>query len=144
MWKIIQVIDDGSEVITWWETAIIGSKENPIYTIQSYIASEDWPKSRTMNVTMSKYSDLKIERIVTSDELEKGFKEFSNEDDVDLKSVLNIVKSLRDEFSEMRTNLKTFADDKVKETNLEESRKAWQELAKSLSTYLEVAKKSKK
>lgn len=62
--------------------------------------------------------------------------------EIDLKQILDSITELKNEFSEMKTVLKTFTDDKVKGNSLEKSRKAGQELAKSLSAYLKEAKEA--
>jgi len=144
MWKVIQKFDNWEEILTWWDEALVASKENPIFTIHDHIRSEDWPKTRTSRINMSKYSDMKIEKIVTVEEFEKGFKEYLNKTQVDLKDLLNIIKVLRDEVSEMKSQIKTFAEDKAKWKTLEESRKDAQDLVKGLSAYLEKTKTSAK
>lgn len=47
------------------------------------------------------------------------------------------------EIADIKSLIKTFADDKAEEKASEETRKAGQELAKALSSYLAQAKKSK-
>ena len=140
MWKIIQKLDDGEEMLTWWNEMIIASKENPLLLIQNHISSEDWPKTRTNNVFMKQFDDLLIERIVSADDIEKGFKEFDNSTEVDLKDVLDSIQELKWDVSSMKTQLKTFADDKAEEKNLSKVRELGKELQKSLSALNKEAK----
>lgn len=140
MWKILAKFESGEEILSYNEV-IIGKPENPVLIIQKHVASEDGAKIRTDRVILSKYSDMIIQRIVTQDELIKWFSEYDNSTQFDIKDVLNIIQSLKDEVSEMKTHFKTFADDKAEAKTLEQSRKMWQDLAKSLSAFLWEAKK---
>jgi hypothetical protein len=44
---------------------------------------------------MKQFDDLLIERIVSADDIEKGFKEFDNSTEVDLKDVLDSIQELK-------------------------------------------------
>lgn len=140
MWKILAKYESGEEILTYNEV-IIWKSENPILIIQNHIASEDGAKIRTDNVRLSKYDDLIIQRIVSQDEIIKGFNEYDNSTQVDTNEIVNILKALNSEVSEMKNHFKTFANDKAEEKTLEQSRKVWQDLAKSLSAFLQEAKK---
>jgi len=57
------------------------------------------------------------------------------ETEIDTKDILNNINLLRDDFSEMKAGLKTFADDKEKENNNVKLRELGKEFQKSLSTF---------
>lgn len=61
----------------------------------------------------------------------------------EIKSLKSVIETLTSDFSEVKALIKTLADDKAEEKASEETRKAGQELAKALSSYLAQAKKSK-
>lgn len=61
----------------------------------------------------------------------------------EIKSLKSVIENLTSDFSEVKALIKTLADDKAEEKASEETRKAGQELAKALSSYLAQAKKSK-
>lgn len=143
MGKLIQKLEANEEILTWGNEAIIATAENPVLTIHDHVRSKDGPKTRTSNIFLKEYDELVIEKIVTAKEFEDGEVKFANENEVDLKEVLHNIKELKEDFSEMKKTLKAFSDDKEEKTNLEKSRKAGQELAKSLSAYLKEAKDHK-
>lgn len=141
MWKILAKFESWEEILSYNEI-IIGKPENPVLIIQNHVASEDGAKIRTDLVLLSQFDDLIIQRIITQDELLKWFKDFDNSQ-VDTNEIVNILKALNNEVSEMKTHFKTFADDKAEAKTLEQSRKIGQDLAKSLSAFLWEAKKAK-
>ena len=61
----------------------------------------------------------------------------------EIKSLKSVIETLTSDFSEVKALIKSLADDKAEEKASEETRKAGQELAKALSSYLAQAKKSK-
>lgn len=146
MGKIIQKLEWGEEVLTWSDKIIIGKKEDPILTVQAHVASEDGPKTRTQNIWMYKYSELSIEKIVSNKDIEKSvedLKKESSDEEIDNKTLLNIMKELKEDVASLK--MTTSSDDK--EAEKEElkalKKKKAQDLAKAVSGFLEVEKMSK-
>lgn len=61
----------------------------------------------------------------------------------EIKSLKSVIETFTSEISEMKSLIKTLADDKAEEKASEQVRKQAQELAKAVSGYLEQAKKAK-
>lgn len=143
MGKVIQKLSNNEEVLTWGSEALVATAENPILTIHDHVRSANWPKTMTNYVRMIQFDEAKIERIVTSDELEKGFSDFKNQDNIDMNIVLDSIEALRQDFSEMKSGVKTLVDDKTKEHNSEKIRELGKELQKSLSAFNKETKSQK-
>lgn len=146
MGKIIQKLEWGEEILTWSDKIIIGKKEDPVLTIQAHVASEDGPKTRTQNIGIFKYSELSIERIVPNKEIEKTVEDMKKElsdEEIDMKSVFNIVKEIQSDVAALKKQDDTPSDDNDSEKDAEIKalkKKKAQDLAKAVSGFLEVEK----
>jgi len=113
MGEIIKILRSNEEV-SWYDELYVASKENPILIIQNYMKSKSGPRMMTTYVETREYSNLQIDKIVTQKDLNKWFNEF--EFIKEEKEVEEI--SLKDIMKEIQSISKNFADDKVKEEEI--------------------------
>ena len=137
MGKLIQKIEDWSEVLTWSDEAIIWTTENPILTIQIHVASEDWPKSKVSNFVMRKFSDLQVEKIVEVKEVEKELEKLEEEKE-EIKSNPNA--EMQKDIAEIKSVLKTLADKNAEEDWQEDLDKKEAELLEKKETLQSIDK----
>lgn len=146
MWKIISIYRD-SDLLDW-NKIVSWTEENPFLIIQSYVASEKWPILLRTNVSSYEFKRLKIESVIEEKKISSGevkftSEEFKNEDKIDLKSISDNMEALRQDFSEMKSGVKTLVDDKTEEKNLSKLRELGKEFQKSLSAFNKETKSQK-
>lgn len=91
---------------------------------------------------------MKIESVIEEKKISSGevkftSEEFKNEDKIDLKSISDNMEALRQDFSEMKSGVKTLVDDKTEEKNLSKLRELGKEFQKSLSAFNKETKSQK-
>lgn len=146
MGKILQKLESNEEVMTWNNEIIVGKSNNPIFTIQDFIKSKEWPRLFSSGVMVREFNNLEIERIVTKKELDNWFKEFNNEP---LKNMNEKeFNELKEEVTEIKSTLNALADGKAvpnknEDGNSEIIKTFLQDLNKNVSEKLCQIKKTK-
>lgn len=140
--KVLAKYENGENLLNWWETLISWDSKNPLLVVQTYVKSKDGPILMTTNVNLWESSRMMIDSVVSQKEIEDvEMKCAACDEDFDKKEILHNIKSVWESVKALEQKFTDLVNDKTELETLEKSRKMWQELAKSLSTFLQGAKK---
>ena len=141
--KIIAIYDN--QDLLQWNELVSWTKENPYLVIQNYIKSKKWPILLTTSVETCEYESIRIEQVINQKSIEDWEVKFSNveKEKIDTSKVFDNMKIMSDDIKFIKSQIKTFFDDKKKEKNISKIRDLGKELQKSLSALNEEAKSQK-